>query len=139
MLTNFKKKAGKKNIDSKRKTFCESDIHQLGKYVLIILMSSSGRSCVFVSTMPMRFSTAIPWQTLPKMQCFPSNHCVGPSVRKNWLPLVSGPAFAMARIPAPKQQFKKEKKKQNTCTKLNEMVIDAPIIHSYHFHLDTWL
>lgn len=70
-------------------------------YALMTLTSSRGRSWELVSTMARRPSTPIPWHTLPKMLCFPSSHCAGPSVRKNWLPLVSGPALAIARIPAP--------------------------------------
>lgn len=70
-------------------------------YALMTLTSSRGRSWELVSTMARRPSTPMPWHTLPKMLCFPSSHCAGPSVRKNWLPLVSGPALAIARIPAP--------------------------------------
>lgn len=67
----------------------------------MILTSSRGRSWALVSTMASLPSTAMPWDTLPKMLCFPSSHCAGASVRKNWLPLVSGPALAMAKMPAP--------------------------------------
>lgn len=74
---------------------------QMGKVTLRILISSIGRSWLLVSTMPTRFSTPMPWQTRPNILCLPSSHCVGANVRKNWLPFVSGPALAIARIPAP--------------------------------------
>ena len=37
--------------------------------------------------------------TSPKMACLLSSHGVGASVMKNWLPLVFGPALAIARAP----------------------------------------
>lgn len=70
-------------------------------YALMIFTSSTGRSWEFVSTIPTRFTMPIPWHTRPKMVCLPSSHWVGARVTKNWLPLVSGPALAIARIPAP--------------------------------------
>ena len=39
---------------------------------------------------------------IPNIACFPSSHCVGASVIKNWEPFVFGPEFAMDNIPAPK-------------------------------------
>lgn len=75
---------------------------QLGKVTRSIFISSTGRSWLLVSTMPIRLRTPMPWQTLPNILCLPSSHCVGARVKKNWLPFVSGPALAMARIPAPK-------------------------------------
>lgn len=79
----------------------KAEMSQMGKVTLRILISSIGRSWLLVSTMPMRFRTPMPWQTRPNILCLPSSHCVGASVRKNWLPFVSGPALAIARIPAP--------------------------------------
>lgn len=76
-------------------------------------MSSAGRSWVLVSTIPMRDRTPMPWWTLPKMVCFPSNQLVCPSVRKNWLPFVFGPALAIAKIPAPLQDKQTERQKGN--------------------------
>lgn len=61
-----------------------------------------------VSTMPTLPSTPMPWHTRPKMVCLPSNHCAGANVMKNWLPLVSGPALAMARMPAPGDGWREE-------------------------------
>ena len=43
----------------------------------------------------------MPELTRPNMVCFPSSHCVGASVKKNWEPLESGPLFAIDKIPAP--------------------------------------
>ena len=43
----------------------------------------------------------MPSKTLPKTTCRPSSHEVWTVVRKNWLPLVSLPAFAMESQPAP--------------------------------------
>ena len=37
-------------------------------------------------------NTAMPSTTLPKTTCFPSNHSVLAVHKKNWLPLVAGPA-----------------------------------------------
>lgn len=68
-------------------------------------MSSRGRSWLLVGTIPIRCRTPIPSEILPKMVCLPSNHCVGASVMKNWLPFVSGPALAIAKIPAPKTEI----------------------------------
>uniref|UniRef100_A0A671QXL2 Transporter n=1 Tax=Sinocyclocheilus anshuiensis TaxID=1608454 RepID=A0A671QXL2_9TELE len=45
--------------------------------------------------------------TFWEVVCFPSSHCVGANVRKNWLPFVSGPALAIARIPAPTKYINK--------------------------------
>jgi len=42
---------------------------------------------------------------IPKIACFPSSHCVGASVIKNWDPFVFGPEFAMDNIPAPKSEI----------------------------------
>ena len=50
---------------------------------LIILMSSVGLSVLSVATKPIRLTTVMPDDTRPKMECLPSNHCVGPSVMKN--------------------------------------------------------
>merc|ERR1739844_689295 len=46
------------------------------------------------------FTISIPSLTAPKTTCFPSNHCVFTVQRKNWDPLVLGPALAIERIPA---------------------------------------
>lgn len=54
-----------------------------------------------VATKPNFWTTFIPSFTLPKMVCFRSKKGVGARVRKNWLPFVFGPAFAIAKIPAP--------------------------------------
>lgn len=89
-------------LKTKMKKYISSGIlSQFGRVTLNILMSSAGLSCELVSTMPILLRTPMPWHTRPKIECFPSSHWVGARVRKNWLPLVSGPAFAMARIPAP--------------------------------------
>jgi hypothetical protein len=42
---------------------------------------------------------------LPNIACFPSNHCVGAKVIKNCDPLVSGPEFAIDKIPAPTENL----------------------------------
>lgn len=42
---------------------------------------------------------------IPNIACFPSSHCVGASVIKNWEPFVFGPEFAMDNIPAPKSEI----------------------------------
>jgi hypothetical protein len=44
-------------------------------------------------------STASPPSTSPKIVCLPSSQGVGTNVRKNWLPSVPGPEFAMLRSP----------------------------------------
>lgn len=73
-----------------------------------------------MATAPRRCSTLIPELTRPNMVCLLSRYGVGASVRKNWeprtasatklmdeengsrgLPLVFGPEFAMAKMPAP--------------------------------------
>merc|ERR1711906_70998 len=46
-------------------------------------------------------TSSIPPVTLPKTQCLPSSQSVLTVHRKNWEPLVLGPAFAMERVPAP--------------------------------------
>ena len=43
----------------------------------------------------------MPMTTLPKMVCLPSSQGVALNVRKNWLPSVPGPAFAMLSRPPP--------------------------------------
>ena len=49
----------------------------------------------------MESATGIPLLTAAKMVCLPSSHGACAAVRiKNWLPLVSGPEFAMATAPA---------------------------------------
>ena len=48
------------------------------------------------------FTTSIPSVTEPKTTCLPSNQAVLTVQRKNWEPLVPGPALAMERTPAPK-------------------------------------
>merc|ERR1711920_188479 len=45
------------------------------------------------------FTTSIPSRTSPKTTCFPSRCEVTTVVMKNWLPLVSLPAFAIERRP----------------------------------------
>ena len=62
---------------------------------------STGRSVLSVRTRPSRCTILIPLLTLPKTVCFPSRCGVGARVMKNWLPLVSGPAFAILTMPAP--------------------------------------
>merc|ERR1711879_396363 len=47
------------------------------------------------------FTTSIPSDTDPKTQCLPSSHPVFTVHKKNWEPLVFGPAFAMERMPGP--------------------------------------
>lgn len=42
---------------------------------------------------------------IPNIVCFPSSHCVGASVIKNWEPFVFGPEFAIDNIPAPKNEI----------------------------------
>ena len=71
-----------------------------------------------VATHPILWTTAIPFDIRPKIVCFPiranqsletnlinhivpSNHGVGASEIKNWLPFVLGPALAIDAIPAP--------------------------------------
>merc|ERR1712176_1735883 len=46
-------------------------------------------------------TTSIPLTTLPNTTCLPSNHAVLATHRKNWLPLVPGPAFAIESTPGP--------------------------------------
>merc|ERR1712139_499962 len=46
-------------------------------------------------------TTSIPSITLPKTTWRPSSHAVFTVVRKNWEPLVPGPAFAIERTPGP--------------------------------------
>jgi hypothetical protein len=43
---------------------------------------------------------SIPLLTLPKTECFPSNHGVGTVVMKNCDPFVFGPALALLKTPA---------------------------------------
>jgi hypothetical protein len=43
----------------------------------------------------------------PNIVCFPSSHCVGASVIKNWEPFVFGPEFAMDNVPAPENEIHK--------------------------------
>ncbi len=47
------------------------------------------------------FTTSMPLVTLPKTTCLPSSHGVFSVQRKNWLPLVPGPALAIERMPGP--------------------------------------
>merc|ERR1712087_490612 len=42
---------------------------------------------------------SMPLVTFPNTTCFPSSHDVFTVVRKNWLPLVPGPALAIDRYP----------------------------------------
>jgi hypothetical protein len=53
-------------------------------------------------------TTSIPSMTEPKTTCLPSSHCVFSVQRKNWLPLVAGPALAMERIPGPLWEEQKQ-------------------------------
>eukprot|EP00409_Alexandrium_fundyense_P003343 CAMPEP_0185903476 /NCGR_PEP_ID=MMETSP0196C-20130402/2726_1 /TAXON_ID=2932 /ORGANISM="Alexandrium fundyense, Strain CCMP1719" /LENGTH=97 /DNA_ID=CAMNT_0028622539 /DNA_START=128 /DNA_END=421 /DNA_ORIENTATION=+ len=46
-------------------------------------------------------TTSIPSVTIPKTTCLPSSQAVLTVQRKNWEPLVLGPAFAMERMPGP--------------------------------------
>ena len=52
-------------------------------------------------TASMRRTTSMPSTTEPKTTCLPSSHAVLDVQMKNWDPFVSGPAFAMDRIPGP--------------------------------------
>ena len=47
------------------------------------------------------FTTSMPSVTAPNTQCLPSSQPVFTVHRKNWEPLVLGPAFAMDKIPGP--------------------------------------
>merc|ERR1712058_215716 len=47
------------------------------------------------------FTTSMPSTTCPKTTCLPSSHWVLAVQRKNWDPLVLGPALAMERPPGP--------------------------------------
>ncbi len=49
--------------------------------------------CAILST------TSWPFVTWPKIVWWPLSHGVGTCVMKNWLPLVLGPLFAMAKTP----------------------------------------
>eukprot|EP00429_Kryptoperidinium_foliaceum_P076945 CAMPEP_0176224642 /NCGR_PEP_ID=MMETSP0121_2-20121125/21357_1 /TAXON_ID=160619 /ORGANISM="Kryptoperidinium foliaceum, Strain CCMP 1326" /LENGTH=59 /DNA_ID=CAMNT_0017563897 /DNA_START=31 /DNA_END=210 /DNA_ORIENTATION=- len=44
---------------------------------------------------------SMPSVTQPKTTCLPSNHAVFTVHKKNWEPLVFGPAFAMDKMPGP--------------------------------------
>ena len=46
-------------------------------------------------------TTSMPSATFPKTTCLPSSHDVLKVQMKNWEPLLSGPEFAMERIPGP--------------------------------------
>merc|ERR1719230_1534087 len=47
------------------------------------------------------FTTSMPSTTEPKTQCLPSSQSVFTVHKKNWEPLVLGPAFAIDRMPGP--------------------------------------
>src|SRR5688572_21060750 len=67
---------------------------------LFITTGVTGRSCRPVATPPIRCTTSSPSTTSPKTEWRLSRCGVGPSVMKNWLPLVFGPALAIDRMPA---------------------------------------
>jgi Asp-tRNA(Asn)/Glu-tRNA(Gln) amidotransferase A subunit family amidase len=60
----------------------------------------TGRSFRSTCTAPIFCTTSMPDTTAPKTECLRSRCGVGPSVMKNWLPLVFGPALAIERMPA---------------------------------------
>src|SRR5262245_21710357 len=76
--------------------------HQAVRSIVTLLMTTgvTGRSCRPVGVAPIFFTTSSPSTTSPKTEWRLSRCGVGPSVMKNWLPLVFGPAFAMDRMPA---------------------------------------
>ena len=47
------------------------------------------------------FTTSMPSTTAPNTTCLPSNHWVFTVHKKNWDPLVLGPALAIDKIPGP--------------------------------------
>src|SRR6266567_4681458 len=62
--------------------------------------SSRGRSPGPVSRAEIASTTSMPEATRPKTVCLPSSHGHASAVTmKNWLPLVLGPAFAIASAP----------------------------------------
>lgn len=75
-----------------------------------------------VATRPNFWTTFIPSFTLPKMVCFRSKKGVGARVRKNWLPFVFGPAFAIAKIPAPVNRNSAEISSANWENKAEEKI-----------------
>src|SRR6185436_8296389 len=75
--------------------------HQARSMVtLFITTGVTGRSCRPVGTAPIFLTTSSPSTTSPNTECRLSRCGVGPSVMKNWLPLVLGPALAIDRMPA---------------------------------------
>jgi hypothetical protein len=66
-----------------------------------MVTGARGRSMGPVGTSAMAWTTSIPSRTRPKIEyCFGSRCPFGPATMKNWLPLVWGPALAMARVPS---------------------------------------
>src|ERR1017187_7739947 len=55
---------------------------------------------LIVSPLTILLTTSWPSTTWPKTVCLPSSQAVSLWVMKNWLPLVSGPALAIERVPA---------------------------------------
>src|SRR6185295_18868964 len=76
--------------------------HQPSRWIvsLVIVTGVTGRSCRPVGTAPIFLTMSMPSTTSPKTEWRLSRCGVGPSVMKNWLPLVFGPAFAIDSIPA---------------------------------------
>jgi hypothetical protein len=72
-------------------------------------ISPQSRTMISVLVLPegelpkdsMHLTTFMPRLTYPKTQCLPSSQGVLLVHRKNWEPLVLGPALAMERIPGP--------------------------------------
>src|SRR5262249_23332946 len=76
--------------------------HQLIRLIVtwFITTGLTGRSWRPVGTAPIFFTTSRPSTTSPNTLWRLSRCGVGPSVMKNWLPLVFGPALAIERTPA---------------------------------------
>lgn len=84
-------------------------------------MGSYGLSCLLRGTLSIACTTSMPRITRPKIVCLPFSHAHGAQVMKNWLPLVHGPAFAMASTPG-------ASKRKSPCTSSSNSLpqMDAP-------------
>src|ERR1700722_8792557 len=59
-----------------------------------------GRSPESRGTFEILSAMSCPSTTSPKIECLLSSHGVAATVRKNWLPFVPGPEFAIDSLPA---------------------------------------
>src|SRR5262245_39737974 len=76
--------------------------HQAARSIVTLLITTgvTGRSWRPVGTAPIFLTTSSPSTTSPNTEWRLSRCGVGPSVMKNWLPFVFGPALAIDRMPA---------------------------------------